>query len=59
MNMCLFAILCVIAIVLIIITIAAVIAGGVGMILIFGDVIVCIAIIAIIVKLILDRKRKY
>ena len=59
MNMCLFAILCVVAVILIIITIAAVIAGGVGMILIFGDVIVCIAIIAIIVKLILDRKRKY
>lgn len=57
--MCLFAILCVVAVILIIITIAAVIAGGVGMILIFGDVIVCIAIIAIIVKLILDRKRKY
>lgn len=57
--MCLFAILCVVAVILIIITIAAVIAGGVGMILIFGDVIVCIAIIAIIMKLILDRKRKY
>ena len=59
MNMCLFAILCVVAVILIIITIAAVIAGGVGTILIFGDVIVCIAIIAIIMKLILDRKRKY
>ena len=59
MNMCLFAILCVVAVILIISTIAAVIAGGVGMILIFGDVIVCIAIIAIIMKLILDRKRKY
>ena len=58
MNMCLFAILCVVAVILIIITIAAVIAGGVGTILIFGDVIVCIAIIAIIMKLILDRKRK-
>lgn len=57
--MCLFAILCVVAVILIIITIAAVIAGGVGMILILGDVIVCIAIIAIIMKLILDRKRKY
>lgn len=57
--MCLFVILCVVAVILIIITIAAVIAGGVGMILIFGDVIVCIAIIAIIMKLILDRKRKY
>lgn len=57
--MCLFAILCVVAVILIIITIAAVIAGGVGMILIFSDVIVCIAIIAIIMKLILDRKRKY
>ena len=57
--MCLFAILCVVAVILIIITIAAVIAGGAGMILIFGDVIVCIAIIAIIMKLILDRKRKY
>lgn len=57
--MCLFAILCVVAVILIIITIAAVIAGGVGMILIFGDIIVCIAIIAIIMKLILDRKRKY
>ena len=57
--MCLFAILCVVAVILIIITIAAVIAGGVGMILIFGDVIVCTAIIAIIMKLILDRKRKY
>ena len=54
--MCLFAILCVIAIVLIIITIAAVVAGGVGTILIFGDVIVCIAIIAIIMKLILNRR---
>lgn len=57
--MCLFAILCVVAVILIIITIAAVIAGGVGTILIFGDVIVCIAIISIIMKLILDRKRKY
>ena len=57
--MCLFAILCAVAVILIIITIAAVIAGGVGMILIFSDVIVCIAIIAIIMKLILDRKRKY
>lgn len=57
--MCLFAILCVVAVILTIITIAAVIAGGVGMILILGDVIVCIAIIAIIMKLILDRKRKY
>ena len=57
--MCLFVILCVVAVILIIITIAAVVAGGVGMILIFGDVIVCIAIIAIIMKLILDRKRKY
>ena len=56
MNMCLFAILCAIAIVLIIITIAAVVAGGVGAILIFGDVIVCIAIIAIIMKLILNRR---
>ena len=54
--MCLFTILCVIAIVLIIITIAAVVAGGVGAILIFGDVIVCIAIIAIIMKLILNRR---
>ena len=57
--MCLFTILCVIAIVLIIITIAAVVAGGVGAILIFGDVIVCIAIIIFIMKLIIDKRGKY
>ena len=54
--MCLFAILLVIAIILVIITIAAVVAGGVGMVLIFGDVIVCIAIIAIIIRFIMKRR---
>lgn len=54
--MCLFAILLVIAIILVIITISAVVAGGVGMVLIFGDVIVCIAIIAIIIRFIMKRR---
>lgn len=57
--MCLFTILCVIALVLIIITIAAVVAGGVGAVLIFGDVIVCIAIIIFVMKLIIDKRGKY
>ena len=57
--MCLFTILCLIAIILVVITIAAVVAGGVGAILIFSDVIVCIAIIVFLMKLIVDRRGRY
>lgn len=51
-----FLILLAIAIILIVITIAGIIAGGVAFILVFGDVIVCIALICMILRWILKRK---
>ena len=54
--MILFTLLLITLIVLAVATIIAAIVGGSGIILIFGDVIVCIALIAVIVKLFREKK---
>lgn len=56
--MCLIAMLIMIAIVLLIFVVAVGVMGGATFIVIFSDVIVCIAIIAYIVRLILKRHKK-
>ena len=58
MNMILALILAIILITLLVIVIAAVTIGGTAFIVIFGDVIVCIAIIAAIIYWLVKRKRK-
>ena len=56
--MILFTILAVILIILVIATILIVGAVGAGGIIIFGDVIVCIVFIALILKAIIKKKRR-
>ena len=51
-------ILIIIALLLLVISISAIIAGGVGFIIVFGDVIVCVFIIAWIVKKLIKRRRR-
>ena len=55
--MILISILTCIALLLIVIAVSAIVVGGAGFIIIFGDVIVCIAIIGWIIYM-LTRKRK-
>lgn len=54
-NMILFTILALVALFLIIFTVVAVSIGGAAFIIIFGDIIVCIAIIVWIIKKILKK----
>lgn len=54
--MILFAILLLIAVFLIIFTVAAVAIGGTAFVIIFGDVIVCIALIVWIIKKIMKKR---
>lgn len=56
--MILATILAMILVLLLAITIAAIVLGGTAFIVIFGDVIVCIAIIAGIIYWLVKRKRK-
>lgn len=56
--MILFTILAIIAVLLIVITIAIVSAIGAAGIVVFGDVIVCIALIVGVMYLLIRRKRK-
>lgn len=57
--MLLFVILAIMVIILTVITVLVIATAGAGFILVFGDVIVCIAIIIIfIIKLIFKRKNK-
>lgn len=55
--MILFTILALVALFLIIFTVVAVSIGGAAFIIIFGDIIVCIAIIVWIIKKIMKRKK--
>lgn len=55
--MVLFTILALILLILVVITIVAVAIGGAGFIIIFGDVIVCIVLIALLIKLLAKRKK--
>lgn len=54
--MILFTVLLLIALFLIIFTVGAVAVGGAAFIIVFGDVIICIAIIAWIIKRIIKKK---
>ena len=56
--MLLFVILAIMVIILTVITALVIATAGAGFILVFGDVIVCIAIIIFIIKLIFKRKNK-
>ena len=56
--MILFTILAIMAIIAAIITIAIVAVCGGAFIVVFGDVIVCVAIIALIVKVLFRRRKK-
>lgn len=56
--MILFSILAIILAIVAVIAFVLLIAGGTGFIVIFGDLIVCIAIIGLIMKAIINRKRK-
>ena len=55
--MILFTILASILLVLVVITVSAIAIGGAGFVIVFGDVIVCIVLIALLIKLIAKRKR--
>ena len=55
--MILFCILMIIALILAIITIAAVSVGGAAFIIVFGDVIVCIALIILLIRFLAKRKK--
>lgn len=56
--MILFIILAITLMTLIAVTILAIGVGGAGFIVVFGDVIVCIAIVVFIMSLIVKRKKK-
>lgn len=56
--MILFILLAIIAVAFLVSLVATVIAGGASAILIFGDAIVCVALIVIIIKAIRNKKRK-
>lgn len=55
--MILFSILLLILLLLIVITVVAITVGGAGFIIIFGDVIVCIAFIVLILKFLWKRRK--
>ena len=57
-NMILFTILLLITIILTVVAIALITIGGSAFIIIFGDLIVCIAILVFIMKAITKKKRK-
>lgn len=56
--MCLLFILATILVILTMIVVTAIAVGGAGFIVVFGDVIVCIFIIAWIIKRLASRKKK-
>lgn len=56
--MILFILLAIIAVAFLVSLVATIIAGGASVILIFGDAIVCVALIVIIIKAINNRKHK-
>lgn len=56
--MILFAILAIIALIVLIVAIALISVGGAGFIVIFGDLIVCVAIIVFIIKLLSKRRKR-
>ena len=57
-NMILFTILCVTLLILTIVTIIAISVGGSAVLIVFGDVIVCIFIIGWIIKRLINKKKK-
>ena len=57
-NMILFTILTLILLILTVITLAAIAIGGAGFIIIFGDVIVCIVFITMLIRFLAKRKKK-
>ena len=56
--MILATLLAIIAILLVVIVVAAVAIGGTAFIVVFGDVIVCIALIALLIVWLVKRKRR-
>lgn len=56
--MILFILLAIIAVAFLVSLVATVIAGGASVIMIFGDAIVCVALIVIIIKAINNKKHK-
>lgn len=56
--MILFTILCVTLLILTIVTIIAITLGGSAVLIVFGDVIVCIFIIGWIIKRLINKKKK-
>lgn len=57
-GMILFSILAIILAILTVIAVAVLAIGGAASIVIFGDLIVCIALIVILMRFIIKRKRK-
>ena len=55
--MMLFAVLSIIAIIILIIAIALLVTGGVTFIIIFGDLIVCVAIIVLLIRWLFFRDK--
>lgn len=56
--MILFTILTIVAAIVAVIALLSVIAGGAAFIVVFGDLIVCVAIIVLLIRLIFKRKNK-
>lgn len=56
--MILFAILTIILLILAVVAIVAISIGGAAFIVIFGDLIVCIAIIVLIIRFLIKRRNK-
>ena len=55
--MILFSILALTLLILTIITVVAISIGGAAFIIVFGDVIVCIVLIALLIKILMKRKK--
>lgn len=56
--MILFTILAIIAVIITVIALVALIAGGAAFIVVFGDLIVCVALIILLMRWLFNRKRK-
>ena len=56
--MILFSILILTLLILTVITVVAISLGGAAFIVVFGDVIVCIALIALLIKFLMKRKKR-
>ena len=55
--MILFSILALTLLILTVITVVAISIGGAGFIIVFGDVIVCIVLIALLIKILTKRRK--